>query len=451
MKTLPLAAAVLLVSATVSQAAAPVSFKKDIAPILQNNCLACHGAKKAEGGYRVDSFQRAMAEGESGTTGFTAKDLDGSESLRRMMSDDEAERMPLESDPLSKEQIELVKRWVQEGAKFDSPDPKASLASIIPAPTHPEPPAVYPSTMPITAMAFTPDGKQLLVGGYNELTVWNPVDGKLVRRIKNVGQRTYGLAVSPDGKTLAVACGAPGRLGEVRLFEPASGKLLKVLGSSGDVIFDVAFSSKGDRLASCGADGAIRIFETATGKEQLTITSHSDWVMDIAWNKDDTKLASASRDKTSKVFDVKTGELVVTYSGHGKSVKGVAFHPDGKHVYSSAADRKVQQWKIADGKKAADVTTFGGEVYKLDASGTFLFAGSADKSARQFDLATRKQVRAYAGHADWVLATAYHDGAKRLVTGTFDGEVRVWNTADGKQLLTFLAAPGYTKPTPPKK
>jgi len=38
---------------------APVSFRKDVAPILQENCLACHGPKKAEGGYRVDSFERA--------------------------------------------------------------------------------------------------------------------------------------------------------------------------------------------------------------------------------------------------------------------------------------------------------------------------------------------------------------------------------------------------------
>ena len=45
------------------------SFKADIAPILINNCLACHGPKKAEGGYRVDTFERFLREGDSGAAG----------------------------------------------------------------------------------------------------------------------------------------------------------------------------------------------------------------------------------------------------------------------------------------------------------------------------------------------------------------------------------------------
>src|SRR3954454_11627449 len=55
-----------------------VSFKRDIAPIVLNNCLACHGPKKSEGGYRIDTFERVMAPGDSTQPGFVAKDLEGS-------------------------------------------------------------------------------------------------------------------------------------------------------------------------------------------------------------------------------------------------------------------------------------------------------------------------------------------------------------------------------------
>lgn len=428
--------------AAVGGAEDEVSFRKHVAPILLNNCLACHGPKKSEGGYRIDTFERLTGEGDSGAPGFTAKDLDGSEAYRRMASDDESERMPLEADPIPAEQLALIKRWIQQGAKYDAEDPKTDLASIVPPPEHPPAPEAYPNTLPVTALAFRPDGKQLYVGGYHELTVWNPEDGQLLRRIGNVGERTYALQFSPDGKTLAVASGAPGRLGEVRLFNAANDELQKVIGTASDVMFDVAFSPDGKHLACCAADGVIRIFQMPAGKEERTITSHSDWVVAIAWSADGKRLASASRDKTAKVFDVETGDLLITYSGHGQPVKGVAFHPEGKEVYSSAVDKKIHRWKIEDGKKTADVASFGDQVYKLVVGGETFFATSADKSVRQYDLASQKELKKYAGHADWVLSAAYNDATKRLATGCFDGEVRIWNTEDGKQVTSFLAAPG---------
>ena len=51
------------------------------------------------------------------------------------------------------------------------------------------------------------DGKELIAGGYHELTVWNPENGQLIRRMGNVGERTYGLGFKPAGSQLAVACG----------------------------------------------------------------------------------------------------------------------------------------------------------------------------------------------------------------------------------------------------
>jgi DNA-binding beta-propeller fold protein YncE len=424
--------------------AQPVSFKQKIASILVDNCLACHGPKKAEGGYRVDSFERLMAAGESTTPGFVAKNLEGSESFRRIISTDVSERMPLEGEPLPPEHVALLKQWIEEGATFDGPDPKAPLASIIPPPTHPDPPEAYPQPLPITAVAFSPDGTQLVAGGYHELTIWNPTDGALIRRIKNMGQRTYAIAFSPDGKLIAVAGGAPGKLGEVRVVDFASGNIVSVMATTSDVALDVAFNPPGDRLAVGAADGILRIFEAATGKEQLTISSHSDWVQAVAWSPDGSKLASASRDKTAKVFDMKTGELLVTFSGHGQPVKGVAFHPDGAEAFSAGADKKIQRWKVADGGKTAEIG-FGDEVYKLPVSGGFLFASSADKTVRQFDAKSHAAVRQYPGSPDWALCVAYHDGTKRVAAGGFNGEVRVWNTTDGNAVVTFVAAPGLKK------
>lgn len=428
----------------VSEASAQVSFKKDIAPVLINNCLACHGPKKAEGSYRIDTYERAIAPGESATAAFTAKMLDKSEAFRRISVGDVSERMPLDGDPLSPETIALFKKWVEEGAAFDGPDPKAPLASYIPPPTHPAAPMAYAATMPITAVTFSNDGTQLFVGGYHEVTVWNPADGALIRRIANVGQRTFALALSPDGTLLAVGCGTPGRLGEVRIFTAATGELQKVVGTTSDVVFDCAFSPQGNKIAVAAADGSIRVFQVADGKEILNITSHSDWVFAIAWNADASKLASASRDKTAKVFDAKTGELLITYSGHQQAVRGVLFHPDGAEVYSSGSDNKIHRWKIADAAKTSEVP-FGGEVYKLTPAGEFFLTSSAEQKVRQFKAKEQAAVREYPGAKDWVLSAAFNAPTKRIAGGTFDGEVKVWNADDGKDVITILAAPGLKK------
>jgi WD40 repeat protein len=419
-----------------------ISFKRDVAPILLNNCLACHGPKKAEGGYRIDTFERVTGAGDSTQPGFVAKQLEDSEAFRRITSTDVKERMPLEGDPLPAEQVAILKQWIESGVPFDGPDSKAPLASYIPPPTHPAAPEAYRATMPITAAEFSRDGLQLFVGGYHEITVWNPAEGKLLRRIGNLGQRTHALHFSPDGQLLAASCGTPGKLGEVRLFKADSGELVKVLGMTSDVVFDCAFNPAGDRLATAAADGVVRVFEVATGSEQLTITSHSDWVFAVAWNADGSKLVTGSRDKTAKVFDAKTGELLITYNGHNQPVRGVMFHSEDKDVYSAGSDNKLHRWSIAEGKKAAEVN-LGGEAYKVTPAGESFFVGSAGNNVRQFVAKDQKQLREFSGAKDWVLATAYHEGSKRLAGGTFDGQVFVWNADDGSAITSFYAAPGY--------
>lgn len=432
--------------ATAMAADAPVSFSKDIAPIFVKNCLACHGPREAKGAYQLYNFELLMKAGESGEAAIAAGKPDGSYLYSLVAETDKDVRMPKDGDPLPAEQVALIKRWIEEGAKYDAPDPKATLASIMPKAPQPDPPAAYRRPMPITAVAFNNDGKELAVGGYHEVTIWNAADGALLRRIKNVAERVYGLSYSPDGKMLAVAGGTPGVAGEVKIFDPADGKLLKDLGSMSDVCFKATFRPDGAKLAACAADRSIRIFDLASGKEERLIEDHADWVIGLAWSADGKLLASASRDKTSKVFNAENGESQATYSGHGEQVFGVAFTPDGKQVITSGGDRKIHAWNPGDGKKAAEVAGFTGEVFGLVLSGDKLFSSSADKTVQEHKVEKLAAVKKYAGLADSGFTVAYHDGAKRVAGGSFAGDVIIWNAEDGKEVAKFTAAPGYTPP-----
>ena len=137
--------------------------------------------------------------------------------------------MPQKADAMPAAEIARFEKWIKSGARFDGADPRLPLAEILAPVEHPAAPAAYATALPVTALAFSPDGAELAVSGYREVTIWNPTTGALVRRIGNVAPRTVALAFSPDGKTLAVAGGQPGESGELRLFNPATGALQRLL------------------------------------------------------------------------------------------------------------------------------------------------------------------------------------------------------------------------------
>lgn len=417
----------------------PVSFVRQIAPILQQRCVACHGPRKAEGGYRVDTFTAALAAGDSGMHGFAPHAVLESESYRRITSEDAAERMPLSGEPLSSEQTALIKRWIEAGSRFDGEAPDATLLSQIPPLTHPEAPEHYAGALPITAMAYASDGKELLVGGYHEVTVWDPVGGTLLRRIGNVAERTYQIAVHPTGDQFAVACGNPGQWGEVRIFH-TSGQLQKVLMASPDVVLDVAYSPSGDRLAVAGSDATIRLYDVPAGQLQRTISSHLDWVLSVAWSQDGSKLASASRDKTAKVFSAETGELLATYTRHDAAVRGVMFHPTGEEVYS-AAHQRWERWMIAEAKHVRDMH-LGGEVHKILGFGNFFAVPSTNGRIHLMKAAEAERIREFHGSdQERFLSVAAHEPTDRLAAGSHRGGITVWELSTGKKVVEFSGFP----------
>lgn len=425
--------------------AAPVSFVKDIAPVLAAKCLTCHGPEKAKGGYRLDTFAALLKPGESEKKPIVASQPELSHLLQLITAKDADDRMPQKDDPLPAATVALFRRWIQEGASFDGPDQKTSLTSLLAPATHPEAPVRYARPVPVLAVAFGRGGAEVFAGGYHEVTVWNPTNGALLRRIKNIPQQVRSLALSPDGRTLALAGGAPGRSGEVKLIDPASGAITRTLVTTPDVMLALAFSFDGRRLACGGTDNSIRVFDLTTGKQELRVEAHADWVLDVAFSHDGKLLASASRDKTARVLELKTGESEQTYAGHGEPVFTVAFTADDQRILSTARDRELHVWSVSEAKKLGEAGGMEGEALRLLVSGTGAFTAGADGRLRQFDLSDKKpEPRAILeGHHDAVYGLAWHEPSHRLASGSYDGEVRVWDTETGKLVTNWLAAPGY--------
>lgn len=434
---------VLSIEVTGSPAPVPppstVSFVREIAPIFQRHCVACHGAAKAEGAWRADSLAALVGAGASGAAAFTAGDRAASEGFVRITSTDPDLRMPLHGEPLAAGDVDAIARWIDAGMPFDGVSADTLLVDEMPPPIHPPAPAVYAALPPVTALAFTPTG-DLLVGGWREVLVVDPLGGGVLRRIGNLPERVSRIAIHPAGDRFAVAGGVPGRLGEVRVFTLA-GALLQVVARGADVVHDVAWSPAGDRLAVASSDATVRIFDTQTGTRVATIDGHRDWVLAVAWSADGGRIATGSRDRTAKVFDASSGALLATYGRHDAPVRGVLFAPSGEEMISASDAQKWDRWKIAEAAHVRDAH-LGGEVFQLVAAGDLFAASSANGKAHLYKLADAEKVREYQpSTAARFVSVAAGVPADLLAVGTQDGRVVVWKLSTAERLAEFLLKP----------
>lgn len=97
---------------------ADIDFAKEVQPLLARRCFACHGPDDAEGGLRLDNREGALAELESGAFAIVPEAPDESALLERIASDEEGVRMPPEGKPLTQQEQDILRRWIESGAPW---------------------------------------------------------------------------------------------------------------------------------------------------------------------------------------------------------------------------------------------------------------------------------------------------------------------------------------------
>jgi WD40 repeat protein len=461
------------VSARAQAPKGPVSFINDVAPILKENCFACHDAKKRKGKLDMTTYESFRKGGDHDDPVAPGKP-DESYVLDVLTATDASRMPPRDSgEALPKEKIAVIEQWVKEGAKLDAGlAPKGDLLRELRVRWQPPPPpAVYSRPVTVAALAFTPDGKQLVVGGQYELTVWDAATGKLEKRLAMRAERATALAFLPDGK-LVVAGGRPGQEGDVAVYDlNAPGKvengvtyldgvhdrtvLVKQLLDTDDMVYCLAVSADGKKLAAGNsADRTVNVWDLSGGcanaRLEQSIENHADWVLGVAFSPDGKHLLTCGRDKTAKVWDLATKESVLTFPDHQNTVWGVAVRPDGKVAYSVGEDGQLRTWNAGGDGKQVRNAGLGGPVFKVVLHPKLLVTCGADKTVRLFNPENGAALRTLSGHADYVYAAAVSPDGTLVASGGYGGEVKVWKAADGKNVLSFNAAVGLPLPAAPK-
>src|SRR5690606_42760 len=115
-------------------------------------------------------------------------------------------------------QLDLIRRWIAEGAKDDTPASALAHYDMDRPPVYVTPPAV-------TSIEHSPDGQFLAVAGYHEVLIHKADGSGIAARLVGLSERIQKLAWSPDGQKILVTGGSPARLGEIQIWDVATKKL----------------------------------------------------------------------------------------------------------------------------------------------------------------------------------------------------------------------------------
>lgn len=390
----------------------PVSYEREIAPLLRQHCLGCHQPARAKGKLDLTTHAALLRGGRGGPAvvpGAPAESL-----LFELISsiDGEPPEMPVDAAPLDESQRDLVRRWIAEGAGNDSSAERAS-------PTAENPPT-YPRAPVLTSLDFSPDGELLAISGYHEVLVWRHDGSELVARLVGLSERIESVVFSPDGEFLAVAGGTPGSSGELQIWRRSSWKLSRSIPVGFDTIYGASWSPDGERVAVGAADHSLRAFDTETGEQVLFQLAHNDWVLGTAFSTDGTHLASVGRDRSLKLTKVETQQFIDNITSITPGVlKGglmsVERHPERDELLVGGADGTPKVYRMYREKKRVIGDDFN------------LIRAFDPMDGRLFDVAWTPD-----GAHIAAVSSERRDGRSL-------GELRLFDVEDGKSLWTHVS------------
>ena len=342
--------------------------------------------------------------------------------------------------------------------------------------------------IPAVSAAFSPDGNTCAIGSeigisvrdahtfqfLESLKTYKGLEDKF--RGKDIGS-IGSVAFSPDGNTI-VSCGG----NNIHLWNSDTNQRLKTLMGHTESVNSVVFSPDGNTIASASDDGTIRLWDPNTRKHLKTLMAHAESVNHVVFRSDGETIASAGNDRTVRLWNANTGELIKTLTGHIENVNTVGFSPDGKTIASGSGrlvylggsedsgtcvGQEIRLWNANTGELIKTLightSVVNSVVFSPDgktiASGSGHLMGyegkaSAGEEVRLWNANTGELIKTLTGHKEVVSSVAFSPDGNLIVSGdwydwdgyfssgTWSGEIRVWDAKTGELLKTLTGHTG---------
>ena len=295
----------------------------------------------------------------------------------------------------------------------------------------------------VDAVAISRDGKMLASGNWGPtIKLWNLTS----KQIDNLAGSASSVAFSFDGRMLASGFAD----GTIKLWDVETKREVRTLPHYASRVFELAFTPDGKTLVSSVEVGAMQtlvlLWDVKTGGLLRRLYDHTpEWA--FAVSRDGRMLASQGRgrgvQRSIALWNVATGHVLRRYN-NAYPFEGLAFSPDGKTLAWADDYRDITLLDLASGHNLSSLRC--GRAIRAMAfspDGETLIAGCRDPEAiRAWDVAIRREpheVRRLIGHTQDITGVTFSADGRFIISGSWDGTVRIWNAASGDQLATLVA------------
>lgn len=298
-------------------------------------------------------------------------------------------------------------------------------------------------------------GLMLIAYGMADGTVqvWDGTQGRLLHALHGHVHKVWGLAFSPDDKSIA----SGGMDGTMCLWDIQAGEATWTLSDfNKQFVYELAFSANGKRIAGAYGD-CVRIVDATTGTCLHTLTCSGKTPTSISLSQDGSLIAVGTWESTVFIGSANAQQLHLPIFRHRSQIRAVAFSPDSLCVASCADDTTIKIWNVADNVLSLELhghTSIVQCVAFLQ-DGTQLASGSQDCTVHLWNAKTGEALATLHGPTDIVLwVTFSSDGASLASTGR-DGTLYVWDThtyelqkrlvLHQQSILSITFSPGRTQ------
>ena len=437
--------------------AARITYDDHISEIFRSQCFKCHNQDRKKGGLALNTYGLTMEGGSSGKV-IKPGEPDSSR-LFALIAHLEEPHMPPKGGKLADGILETVRKWIAAGApenkssKIKLPTkPKLELSVSEPT-AKPEGPPPMPrglslepvvrtqQTSAVTAMASSPWAPLLAVAGQKQVLLYNTDTSELAGVLPFPEGSAHILKFSRNAGLLLAGGGRGAHSGKVVVWSVRTGERIVEIGDEYDSVLAADISSDHSMVALGGSSKMLRIYSTSDGELLHDIKKHTNWIFSLEFSPDGVLLASGDRNGGLHVWESFTGREYLALGGHGGPVTSVSWRGDSNILASASEDSTIRLWEMENGRQIRSWNAHGGGTLAMQfhRNGQLVSCGR-DRVAKLWDQ-NGKQLRAFEAFGDLALRVAVDHTCKRVIAGDWNGEVRMWNAADGKRLAQLPLNP----------